>query len=65
MAKNVLKYLKRTLNYELVFKKSENGLNLIGFCDSDWGSSNDRRSTTGYCYFLNEKGPTLSWKTRK
>ena len=38
---------------------------LQGYCDSDWGASNDRRSITGYGYKLCEKGPLISWKSRK
>ena len=65
LAKHVLKYLKGTKNYDLKFKKSESPLKLIGHCDSDWGSSSDRRSITGYCYQLTEDGPLISWKSKK
>ncbi|XP_033095926.1 secreted RxLR effector protein 161-like [Anneissia japonica] len=65
-AKHVLRYLKGTLNYELCFRKSDKGLNLIAFSDSDWASSvEDRRSTTGYFFSLTEQGPVISWKSRK
>ncbi|XP_033124120.1 uncharacterized mitochondrial protein AtMg00810-like [Anneissia japonica] len=65
-AKHVLRYLKGTLNYELCFRKSDKGLNLIAASDSDWASSvEDRRSTTGYCFSLTEHGPVISWKSRK
>ena len=40
LCKFVLKYIKGTLN----FKRSENDLNLIGCCDSDWTNSEDRKS---------------------
>ena len=61
----VLKYLKGTISYELKYCKSDGGLKITGFCDSDWGSSSDRRSTSGYCYFLNSKGPLISWRSKK
>lgn len=65
-AKHVLRYLKGTSNYELVFKKSNENLDLIGFSDSDWASSvEDRRSTTGYCFSLTKEGPVISWKSKK
>ena len=38
---------------------------MIGYCDSDWGNSDDRRSITGHCYKLNNIGPLISWKSQK
>ena len=40
-------------------------MKIEGFSDSDWASSTDRRSTTGYCFRLHEDGGLVSWKTRK
>jgi hypothetical protein len=68
MVKHVLRYLKGTLDFELCYRKceTEGGLRLIGYSDADWASSvEDRRSTTGYCFALNEAGPLVSWKSRK
>ena len=65
MVKHVLRYIKGTQQLKLVYKKSENGLKLEGFSDSDWASSTDRRSTTGYVFFLNSAGGAISWKSRK
>lgn len=65
LSKFVLKYIKGTLDRCLVYKKSENGLKLTGFCDSDWGGSEDRRSISGYCFQLNSTGPLISWKSKK
>ena len=48
MAKHVLRFLKGTIVYGLKFPKSEVRLELRGYCDSDWGVSEDRRSITGY-----------------
>ena len=61
----VLRYIKGTIDYSLTFRKSDNGLQLIGYSDADWASSTDRRSTTGYYFSLTERGPALSWKSRK
>ena len=66
LAKHVLRYLKGTREQCLKFEKSESPLKLIGFCDSDWGASvKDRRSITGYNFQLLERGPLISWKSRK
>jgi len=64
--KHVLRYLKSTVDYELSFRKCANDLTLIGYSDADWASSTDDRcSTTGYCFSLTENGPLISWKSRK
>ena len=65
LAKHVLRYLKGTMNFGLKFTISNDPLKLTGYCDSDWGSSDDRRSITGYCYKLNNNGPLISWKSQK
>ena len=65
MLKHVLKYVKGTVNYKLCFTKSSDGLHIHGYSDSDWASSSDRRSTTGYYFALNSSGPPVSWKSRK
>ena len=65
MLKHVFRYILGTLDCKLIFKKSQNGLLLSGYCDSDWGSSPDRRSMSGYCFALNPEGPAISWKTKK
>ena len=53
------------MDYKLCYTKSGNSLDLIGYSDSDWASSVDRRRTTGYYFALNNNGPPVSWKTRK
>ena len=64
--KHVLRYLKGTLDFELCYRKCDDGLTLIGYSDADWASStDDRRSISGYCFSLNRAGPLISWKSRK
>ena len=46
LAKNVLRYIKGTLHYKLIYKKS-NVLEMIGYSDSDYGGSEDRYSISG------------------
>ncbi len=50
--KRVLRYLKSTINYSLVYEKfDEKHVNLIGYSDSDYASNlEDRRSTSGYLF---------------
>ena len=64
MSKFTLKYLKGSKNYGLKFMKSKE-TNLIGYCDSDWGGSNDRRSMSGYCFKFGDSGSLISWKCKK
>ena len=63
--KHVLRYIKYTVNHSLFYQKARMDLKIEGFSDSDWASSGDRRSTSGYCFRLNEDGGLVSWKTRK
>ena len=59
--KHVLRYLKRTLDSELCYRKCDDGLTLIGYSDADWASSTDDRRS----FSLNRAGPLISWKSRK
>jgi len=63
--KHVLRYLKGSLNRALCFTKCDDGLKLTGYSDASWGSSDERKSITGYCFSLNKNGPLISWKSRK
>ena len=66
MINQVLRYIKGTLDYKLTFKKSTSGLKIQGHSDSDWASSKeDRRSTTGFGFTMNQNGPMIDWKSRK
>ena len=39
-------------------------MSLKGFCDADWaGDANERRSTTGYVFFIGEVA--VSWNCKK
>ena len=64
-AKEVLRFVKGTVNNKLVFRKSQDDPRITGYCDADWGGSRDRKSTTGYVYMLNESSAFVCWKTRK
>ena len=51
-AKRVLRYLRGTQDFGMVFDKLET-VKLVGYCDSDWaGSDEDMMSTSGYCFSM-------------
>jgi hypothetical protein len=50
--KRVLKYLCGTVDYVLDYQRGD-GVNLVGYTDSDWaGCVSDRKSTSGCCFGL-------------
>ena len=60
--KNILKYLRRTRNYMLVFSGID--LKMIGYTDSDFQADRDsRRSTSGSVFTLN--GGSVVWRSIK
>ena len=65
VAKGVLRSLKNTLRYGLVFIKSNENSAISGFCDADCARSADRHSTSGYIFQMNETGGYVSWKSKK
>ncbi|GBN71979.1 Retrovirus-related Pol polyprotein from transposon TNT 1-94 [Araneus ventricosus] len=61
-AKRVLRYLKKTINYGLVFELDDKVV--YGYSDSDRGKSQeDRKSYSGYCFMLSNS--VISWLSRK
>ncbi|GBO20433.1 Retrovirus-related Pol polyprotein from transposon TNT 1-94 [Araneus ventricosus] len=61
-AKRVLRYLKKTINFGLIFKHTDEPL--FGYTDSDWANFfDDRKSYTGFCFILS--GSAISWESRK
>jgi hypothetical protein len=62
-AKRVLRYLKHTQDYKLVYSTSGNP-DILGYSDSDWaGDILSRKSTSGYIFLL--AGGAVTWKSRK
>ena len=62
-AKRILRFLQRTKDFGLFYKKGEKS-DLIGFVDSDYaGDQDDRKSTSGYVFVLGTWA--ISWSSRK
>ena len=60
--KHILKYLRRTKDYMLVY--SSGSLETIGYTDSDFqGDIDSRKSTSGYVFTLN--GGAICWRSVK
>lgn len=68
-AKRVLRYMSGTSEHGLVYRRNNSNNNnrdvfINAYCDANYaGDRNDRRSTSGYCVFLN--GNLVSWATKK
>ena len=61
--KKVLRYVQHTKSYGLLYKRS-GSLDIVGFCDSNWGGCLDtRRSTTGYVFMMS--GGAVSWCSKR
>lgn len=61
--KRVMRYLQRTKEYMLTYRRSDK-LEVIGYSDSDFaGCQDSRKSTSGYIYLL--AGGAISWRSAK
>ena len=62
--KRILRYIKGTINYGLIFKAEDNKGILAGYSDADWaGDIDTRRSTSGYIFQI--CGSTVSWCSKR
>ncbi|KAK2451628.1 putative mitochondrial protein [Trifolium repens] len=61
--KRILKYVNGTCDYGMMYSHCEDS-KLCGYCDADWaGSADDRKSTSGGCFFLGNN--LISWFSKK
>ena len=61
--KRIIKYVGGTCDYGLFYSKESN-LSLAGFSYSDWaGKVNDRKSTTGRCFYVGVN--LVAWMSKK
>ncbi|KAH9669584.1 hypothetical protein KPL70_021844 [Citrus sinensis] len=62
-AKRILRYIKGTTNFGLLYSFSKN-YKLVGYSDSDWGGNvDDRKSTTGFVFFMGDTA--FTWMSKK
>ena len=63
VAKWVMRYLKRTKDFMLTYRRSDS-LEIFGYSDSDFvGCQDSKRSTLGYVFML--AGGVISWRSSK
>ncbi|XP_019438963.1 PREDICTED: uncharacterized protein LOC109344664 [Lupinus angustifolius] len=65
-AKRIMRYLKGTMNYGIMFPNQieESESYFVGYSDSYWcGDKEDRKSTSGYVFFM--FGALVSWISKK
>src|ERR1700677_801725 len=68
MAKKVLAYVKATLDFKMIYRKRRSDSStltaiIMDYVDSDFANSEDRKSTTGFCFYL--EGNLISWCSKK
>ncbi|GAU15672.1 hypothetical protein TSUD_109300 [Trifolium subterraneum] len=62
-SKEVIRYIKGTVHYGVKYCKVKD-FKLFGYSDSDWaGSSDDMKSTSGYCFSIGSS--VFSWCSKK
>lgn len=62
-AKRILRFLKGTAEDGILYRKGKKQ-ELIAYCDSDYaGDLDDRKSTSGYIFMLNNEA--VSWSSKK
>ena len=62
--KRVLRYLKDTLDYGILYCRQETPQEFVGYSDADWaGDVNERNSTSGYVFSM--CGGVISWRSKK
>lgn len=62
--KQIMRYLKGTIHFGLVYTEGEEKENLVGYSDSDVGADlGGRRSTAGMAFYLNES--LITWCSQR
>ena len=62
--KQILRYLRGTTRFGLLYTKGAESEVLVGYADADWeGDCNDYKSTSGYVFQIG--GTAVTWKSKK
>lgn len=62
--KQILRYIKGTMDYGLVYAAGTGALKITGYTDSDLaGDLDDRRSTGGMAFYINQS--LVAWSSQK
>ncbi|XP_047315455.1 secreted RxLR effector protein 161-like [Impatiens glandulifera] len=62
--KDILRYVKGTMNYGIQLRRGREVEELVGFTDSDLaGDTDDRKNTRGMVFYLN--GNLITWSSQK
>ena len=64
LARGVLRYLKGTIYFDLKYKRC-NMLKIVGYADSDYAASANRKSVSGSCFQMSPNSGLISWRSRK
>lgn len=63
-AKRILRYIRGTVSYGLIYSETSANNAITGFSDSDLGGNvEDRKSTSGVVFYLNES--VITWVSQK
>jgi hypothetical protein len=63
-AMQLLKYLRKSIGYNLVLGATDENFDIIAYCDSDWaGSLEDRKSTAGCIIKIGDS--VITWTSKK
>ena len=63
-AKRILRYLKGTMNFCLMYNRGDRDLTITGYSDSEFsGDINNRKSTSGQIFFMG--GLPITWNSVK
>ncbi|KAL0533768.1 hypothetical protein IC582_027813 [Cucumis melo] len=63
VVKRILKYIHGISDFGILYSYDTTSI-LVGYCDADWAdSSDDRKSTSGGCFFLGNN--LISWFSKK